>query len=267
MCLLSTRKLAKAKGSPKDRHHFVTQPAAQAAHSLPASVPPRLADRRLIGRGVCSARSSAMFANSAGAFAGSNIARSSAEHCAAKRALAASASAAAFLSARASSRAFAAALRSCRCCFGFSRHGRTPAENEVDVIVDAAGIFGRGAILDQHQPVGGQLDHVAVVADEDDGAVIAVERLDQRLARIDVEVVGRLVEDQQVRRIARDQRQRQPRALAARELADERRRLVARKSRSGRAAPGRRRGCCRSSRGSCAGAACRRRAVPRPGIG
>jgi hypothetical protein len=85
-------------------------------------------------------------------------------------------------------------------------------------------------MLDQHQAVGGQLDHVAVVADEDDGAVIAVERLDQRLAGIDVEVVGRLVEDQQVRRIAGDQRQRQPGALAAGQLADQRRRLVARKT-------------------------------------
>ena len=37
-------------------------------------------------------------------------------------------------------------------------------------------------MIDQHQPVGGQLDHVAVVADEDYGAAIAVQRLDQRLA-------------------------------------------------------------------------------------
>ena len=61
---------------------------------------------------------------------------------------------------------------------------------------------------------------MAVVADQDDSAFIVVERLNQRLARVDVEVVGRLVEDQQVRRVAGDQRQRQPRALAARKLGD-----------------------------------------------
>ena len=73
-------------------------------------------------------------------------------------------------------------------------------------------------MIDQHQPVGGQLDHVAVVADEDDRAVIAVQRLDQGLAGIDVEVVGRLVEDQQMRGVAGDQGQRQPRAFAAESL-------------------------------------------------
>jgi ATP-binding cassette subfamily F protein 3 len=43
---------------------------------------------------------------------------------------------------------------------------------------------------------------VAVVADQDDGAVIAVQRLHQRFAGVDVEVVRRLVEDQQMRRLA-----------------------------------------------------------------
>jgi hypothetical protein len=38
---------------------------------------------------------------------------------------------------------------------------------------------------------------VAVVADQDDGAAIVVERLDQGLAGVDVEMVGRLVEDEQ----------------------------------------------------------------------
>ena len=66
---------------------------------------------------------------------------------------------------------------------------------------------------------------------------IVVERLDQRLARIDVEVVGRLVEDQQVRRVAGDQRQRQPRALAARKLGRPRSSPCGPRSRTGRAAP------------------------------
>jgi hypothetical protein len=41
---------------------------------------------------------------------------------------------------------------------------------------------------------------VAIVTDQDYRPAELVERLDQRLARVDIEVVGRLVEDQQVRR-------------------------------------------------------------------
>ena len=68
------------------------------------------------------------------------------------------------------------------------------------------------------------------MADQHDGAFIFVQRLHQRLARIDVQVVRRFVEDQHMRRIAGDQRQRQPCALAARQLADLRRRLCAGKA-------------------------------------
>src|SRR3546814_9533630 len=72
-----------------------------------------------------------------------------------------------------------------------------------DIIVEAAVEFARGAVIDQHQPVRGHLEHVAIVTHHQHRAGIIVERLHQRLARIDVEVVGRLVEDQQVRRVAR----------------------------------------------------------------
>ena len=167
-------------------------------------------------------------ASSGAALDGSNIALSSAEHCAASRALAASASAAFFLSAA----GFVARLgRGLAVDLGLARGlGLVPAEHEVDVVVDAAVIIDRLAVIDQHQPVGGQFDHVAVMADEDHRAVIAVERLDQRLAAVDVEMVGRLVEDQQMRRVARDQRQRQPRALAARQFVDPGHRPVARET-------------------------------------
>ena len=57
-----------------------------------------------------------------------------------------------------------------------------------------------------------------VMADHDDRPAKSGKRLDQRLARIHVEMVGRLVEDQDMRRIARHQRERQPRALPARQL-------------------------------------------------
>ena len=63
-----------------------------------------------------------------------------------------------------------------------------------------------------------RLDQMPVVADENDGAVVIRQRVDQRLAAVDVEMVGRLVEDQEVRRVKRRQRQQQPRLLAARQL-------------------------------------------------
>ena len=59
------------------------------------------------------------------------------------------------------------------------------------------------AVLDQPQPVGDELDEVRVVADEDHRAAVLGQRLDQRVAALDVEVVGRLVEDDQVRRVER----------------------------------------------------------------
>ena len=75
-----------------------------------------------------------------------------------------------------------------------------------------------GAAAHHPQPVGARLDQMPVVADENDGAVVIRQRVDQRLAAVDVEMVGRLVEDQQVRRVKRGQRQQQPRLLAARQL-------------------------------------------------
>jgi hypothetical protein len=43
------------------------------------------------------------------------------------------------------------------------------------------------------------------------------QRLDQRVARVDVQVVGRLVQNQQMRRITRGQRQQQPRLFTTRQ--------------------------------------------------
>ena len=99
--------------------------------------------------------------------------RSRAEHSDARRALAASASAAAFLSARASSRALASSLRSAFDCLGLLALGWFQPEHEVDVILDAAGIILGAAVIDEESRRR-SARHVAVVADEDDRAVIAV---------------------------------------------------------------------------------------------
>ena len=90
-----------------------------------------------------------------------------------------------------------------------------PSEHQVDVVIDATSVLRCAAVLDQHQPIGRELDHVSVVADDDDRTVISIERLNERLAAIDVEVVGWLVEDQQVWRLPSDERQREPRTLSA----------------------------------------------------
>ena len=64
---------------------------------------------------------------------------------------------------------------------------------------------------------------MAVMADQHHGAFIFVQRLHQRFTRIDVQMVRRLVKDQHMRRIAGNQRQRQSRTFATRQLADLRR--------------------------------------------
>ena len=63
--------------------------------------------------------------------------------------------------------------------------------------------------------------------DDHQRAVVVLQRLGERLAHLDVEVVGRLVEQQQVRLLPDDQRKREPRLLAAGEVADRRGRHVA----------------------------------------
>ena len=56
-----------------------------------------------------------------------------------------------------------------------------------------------------------------VMADQDHRAGIGGQGFDQRLAAFDVQMVGRLIQDQQMRRIKRGQTQRQPCLLPARQ--------------------------------------------------
>ena len=66
------------------------------------------------------------------------------------------------------------------------------------------------------------------MADQQDGAGIVAEHVLQHVQRFEVEVVGRLVEHQQVRRLRQHLRQHQPAALAAGQLAERRARLLGR---------------------------------------
>src|SRR5690606_17818947 len=55
------------------------------------------------------------------------------------------------------------------------------------------------AALHEPQAVDARLDKVTVMADEDHGPREVVERLDERFAAVDIEVVGRLVENEKMR--------------------------------------------------------------------
>jgi hypothetical protein len=56
---------------------------------------------------------------------------------------------------------------------------------------------------------------MAVVRDDHERALVVLQRLGQRFAHFDVEVVGGLVEQQQIGLLPHEKRQRQPRFLAA----------------------------------------------------
>ncbi len=53
------------------------------------------------------------------------------------------------------------------------------------------------------------------MTDQNDRAIVFGQRMDQRLAAVDVEMVRRLVENEEMRRMERRQRQQQSRLLAA----------------------------------------------------
>ncbi len=91
----------------------------------------------------------------------------------------------------------------------------------------AAGIFLPAAVAfgDDHRGRDA-VEEVAVVADQQHRAGIVGQQLLQQVERFEVEIVGRLVEHQQVGGRGQRARQQQPAALAAGERADRRARLL-----------------------------------------
>ncbi|MNJ46401.1 hypothetical protein D3C77_415290 [compost metagenome] len=105
-----------------------------------------------------------------------------------------------------------------------ARHSRL-ATQEAGVlaqeVLPAAGGLDHVAAAVQGDGRGGQaVDEIAVVRHQDQGAVVAFEQLFQLLQRVHVEVVGRLVEDQQIGGLGQGARQQQAVALAARQGGD-----------------------------------------------
>ena len=96
--------------------------------------------------------------------------------------------------------------------------GRALVAADADVVGPAAVVGAQAAVLDRDDPLGDGIEHCAVVRDEQDRAGKRLERRLERLAAFEVEVVRRLVEDEEVRAGGDDEREREPPALAAREL-------------------------------------------------
>ena len=78
-----------------------------------------------------------------------------------------------------------------------------------------AGIEQRLAVTNLDDLAGELVDEVPIVRDEDQGAAEIFERFEQHILRVEVEMVGRLVEQQRVRRPQEHARHGQPRPLAS----------------------------------------------------
>ncbi len=105
---------------------------------------------------------------------------------------------------------------------GGLRGRRPPASREhpVAVVVEIAVERHDAAVGDEPERVGRGAQQVAVVRDDDERAVVILQRLGERLAHLDVEVIGGLVQQQQVGLLPDEQREREPRFLAAGKAAD-----------------------------------------------
>lgn len=70
-------------------------------------------------------------------------------------------------------------------------------------------------VLDQPEPVSHRLHQMRVVADNDNSAWEIIERMNQRLTTFNIEVVCRLIKDQDMRGVNGRHSHQQPRFLAA----------------------------------------------------
>ena len=109
--------------------------------------------------------------------------------------------------------------------FGFAGGGGGGADRRLAVlrarvVGEPTGIGGDAAIFDRQQPPRDRVEQRAVVGDEQDRARKGLERGFERLARLEVEMVRRLVQHEEVCPRCDDDRERQAPALAARQRDD-----------------------------------------------
>src|SRR6478736_2639557 len=99
--------------------------------------------------------------------------------------------------------------------------GRDVRRAQPEVLLDAARQLAHLAVPEQGQLlVGHPLEQVAVVRDDDEGPGPSVENVLEGGERLDVEVVGRLVEDEDVRLGEQQPGQLEPATLATAEVTD-----------------------------------------------
>ena len=102
--------------------------------------------------------------------------------------------------------------------FGFARSGSGGREARVargDVLGPAAVVGADRPVLERERPVGDPIQQRSVVGHEQHRARERVERCLERLAALEVEVVRRLVEQEQVCPGSDYEREREPAPLAA----------------------------------------------------
>ncbi len=97
------------------------------------------------------------------------------------------------------------------------RRAARPLGEQGTILVEIAIEAAHAAVGHQPQPIRHQLDKMRIMRDQHHSAGKIGQRLHQRLAGIDVEMVGRFVQDQHLRRLPRREREQQAGLLAARQ--------------------------------------------------
>src|SRR5437763_16484689 len=82
------------------------------------------------------------------------------------------------------------------------------------IIIEVAVVGRDGSIADQPKPICTRLDQVPIVRNQDRRAGIVVDGLDQRGPAVDVEMIGRLIEDDEMRAREGGKSEQQPGFLA-----------------------------------------------------
>ena len=77
----------------------------------------------------------------------------------------------------------------------------------------------RVSVFDKNDVLGDAIDEVAIVRNDDECAGELLEGFFERFARVDVEVIRRLVKEHQIAAVVHDLRERKPSLFAAGEVA------------------------------------------------
>jgi hypothetical protein len=114
--------------------------------------------------------------------------------------------------------AIALPLRRRFCCDRFCRFRGERRAALAQIVAIAADIFMDDAIAFQGDDAGDEaIEEIAVVTDQQQSALIIGQHLFEEIECLYIEIVGRLIEDQQIRCLRQHLRQQEPIALASRQ--------------------------------------------------